>query len=84
MPADTDIAWSQLERYIHWMLFGDDKNLGLYRTLRSSNDLPTFLRANGRIDAFEDIGNKMKEISRRLNGGEDDARSTPFQFRDFN
>ena len=85
MPEDADIAWTQLERYIRLMLFGDEKNLGLYRTLRSSNDWPTFLRANGRIDAYEDIGKQMLEIARRLNSGDEARASSAAQFRrDFN
>lgn len=71
MFDNADVVFSDaLERSIRLTLFGDDKQLGLYRQIRNSPDWATFQRACGVIEGYEQVLQLMWQIKRRMNGEE--------------
>lgn len=69
MLDSVDAVFSEaLERTIRLTLFGDEKQLGLYRTLRNAQTWEDFQRAAGVIEGYEQVLNLMWQIKRRMNG----------------
>jgi hypothetical protein len=64
-----------LEREIRRRLQGEpDGEPGLYRQALGSNDWETFVRTRGIIYAYEETLTEMKNITRRMNEGEEPVR----------
>lgn len=69
MFDSSDAVFAEaLERTIRLTLFGDDKQLGLYRTLRNAQSWESFQRASGVIEGYEQTLNLIWQIKRRMNG----------------
>jgi hypothetical protein len=66
---------SLLEREIRKRLQGEPNGAtGLYRQALGSNDWETFIRIKGIIFAYEETLDEMKNITRRMNEGEEPVR----------
>lgn len=64
----TDTSFGiRLNRAIHRILYGDEQNLGLYRTMKGATDWGTFQRTVGQIEAYEAIQEEMQNIVRAMN-----------------
>lgn len=57
----------RLERTLHRILYGDEKNLGLYRTMKGATDWGAFQRAVGQIEAYEAVQEEMQNIAKAMN-----------------
>jgi len=77
MLDGSDVAFSDmLERHIRVTLYGDEKTVGLYRSLRNSQNWESFNRVNGVIEGYEQVLDAMTQIRRQMNG-EDVAHPQP-------